>query len=81
MPVIDTTHKDEITLGLDWAFHQDWAFTVKGVYWEMNDTPTIYNQQDATGAIIRVVEKNPWANSERSSFHLTLNRRNAWQGR
>jgi len=80
VPVIDTTHKDEITLGLDWAFHQDWAFTVKGVYWEMNDTPTIYNQQDATGAIIRVVEKNPWANAERSSVHLTLNRRfkNNW---
>jgi hypothetical protein len=80
VPVIDTNYKDEITLGLDWAFHRNWAFTVKGVYWENNDTPTIYNQQDATGAIVRVVEKNPWATAERSSFHLTLNRRfrNNW---
>jgi hypothetical protein len=77
---VGTTHKDELTFGFDWAFHPDWAFKVKAVYWEMNDTPTIYEQQDAAGAVISVAEKNPWATGERNSFHFTLTRRfkNNW---
>jgi hypothetical protein len=77
---IGTSHKDEVTLGFDWAFHRDWSFKAKAVYWEMEDTPTLYNQLDSQGNLIRVAEENPYATTERRSFHLAVNRRfkNNW---
>jgi hypothetical protein len=77
---VDPHNKDEFTIGVDWAFHADWALKAKLLYWEQKEMAQIYNQVDDQGEVVRVIENNPWAESERTAFHLSLQRRfkNNW---
>jgi hypothetical protein len=72
---VDPRFKDELTLGADWAFHRDWAFKTKLVYWTQDKQAQIYNQLDEQGELAFVVENNPWAEAERLALHLEVKRR------
>jgi hypothetical protein len=72
---VDPHFKDELTLGVDWAFHPNWAFKAKYLYWEQDEHPQMYNQVDAEGNIVLVAEQNPYSESQRNALHLSVQRR------
>jgi hypothetical protein len=72
---VDAYHKDEFTLGADWAFHPIWALKAKAVYWTIDDVTQSYNQLDDGGAVVVVQENNPWAEMEHKGLSLSLVRR------
>jgi len=78
---IDPYYKDEVSLGLEWQFHQNWAFKAVASAWEANEFPQIYNQIEADGVtLVEVIENTPGAYSERQALSLSVQRRfrNNW---
>jgi hypothetical protein len=77
---VDPYYKDEVSLGMEWQFHPDWAFKVRGSRWEAKDFPQIYDQIDAAGALYPAIENTPGAKSERTAVDLVIQRRfkNNW---
>jgi hypothetical protein len=78
---IDPYYKDELTLGLEWQFHRDWAFKVRGTYFETKNFPQVVEQLDETGTdVYEVVENTPGTRNERQAISLSVQRRfrNNW---
>jgi hypothetical protein len=78
---IDPYYKDEVTLGLEWQFHRDWAFKVRGLYFETKNYPQVVEQLDETGTgVYEVVENTPGTKNERQAISLSVQRRfrNNW---
>jgi hypothetical protein len=80
---LDPGYKDEYTLGVEWAFHRNWAFKANALYYEQQDQ---YDQgilqvvNPETEEVANVYRNNPWASQERTSLTLLLRRRfrNNW---
>jgi hypothetical protein len=77
---IDPYYKDEFTLGFDWQFHRDWAFKVRGSYWEAEDFMQATNQIDEAGEVYESIENTPGASEERTAISFEVRRRfrNNW---
>jgi len=72
---VNPYYKDEVSLGMEWQFHPDWAFKVRGTYWESKGFPQIYDQIAADNTLYPAIENTPGAKSERTSFDFVVQRR------
>jgi hypothetical protein len=72
---VDPYSKDDYTLGADWSLSSNWALKGKVVYWEYDKVFQDYEQIDAAGNPVGVVENNPYADAEHIAFHMVLRRR------
>ena len=52
---ISPYHRDEIVLGYEWQFSDNWAFDVKGIWWEVDDLFGSTLQRDQNGNLYEMV--------------------------
>lgn len=52
---IDPYYRDEIVLGYEWQFSDNWALDVKGIYWEVDDLIGSTIQRDQNGSLYLMV--------------------------
>jgi hypothetical protein len=77
---IDPYYKDEVSLGVEWQFHTDWALKATGSYWKSEDFPQIAQQHDENGVTFEEIDNTPGAKEERTALSLSVQRRfrNNW---
>ena len=56
---IDPYYKDEVTAGIEWQVHANWAFKARGMYWKLDDLFWSTQQIAANGAIFTSVQNFP----------------------
>jgi hypothetical protein len=75
---IQPAYKDEYSLGAEWAFSDNWALKVNGLYYEQRDQYSIEEQVvqvDGQDAIAIVYENDPEARLDRTSVTFQVQRR------
>jgi hypothetical protein len=75
---IEPATMDQYTLGIEWAFHPDWAFKANALYYDQTGEYS-YEEQivqiDGEDAVAQVYENNPDASVERTSLTFQVRRR------
>jgi hypothetical protein len=71
----EPAHKDEFTLGVEWALHPNWAFKANALYYEAVDQYSQEEQVLEDGTTGFVFENIPDARQERTSVSFVVRRR------
>ena len=56
-PEIDPYYRDEGVLGFEWQFSNNWAFSAKGIWWEVGDLPGSTRQRGPNGEIFFLTDQ------------------------
>jgi hypothetical protein len=56
-PDIDPYYRDEAVLGFEWQFSSNWAFSAKGIWWEVGDLPGSTRQRGPSGEIFFLTDQ------------------------
>jgi len=77
---IDPHYKDEVSVGFDWQFADNWVFTSRAIVHETEDVFSASLQFDAAGEVVRDLRN--WSNNDREyeglSFQVNRAFRNGW---